>query len=71
MPICIDGDLLTHHSGLPKALCPSDLGSLICKREATVAKLWHQLRRYVILHARGTPAYEETTLGILLQDFIQ
>ena len=70
-PVSIDGDLLTHHSGFPKALRPSDLGPLICRREATVAELWHQLQRCGILHARGTPACGKTTLGILLQDFIQ
>lgn len=35
------GNLLTHHSELPKALHSSDLGSLICRREGTVAELYN------------------------------
>lgn len=64
-------DLLTPDSGLPKALLYNELDSIICRREATVAELWYQLQLCRILHAGGTPACAKTTLGILLQDFIQ
>lgn len=36
-----------------------------------MTELWQQLQCYGILHARGTPACGKTTLGILLQHFIE
>jgi len=44
---------------------------LICRREATVAALWDQLKKYQVIHVRGTPTSGKSTLARLLKDYVE
>jgi hypothetical protein len=44
--------------------------ALQCPREATIATLWDQLKKYQVVHVRGTPTSGKSTLARLLKDYV-
>jgi hypothetical protein len=45
--------------------------ALTCPRKDTVAALWDQLKKYQVLHVRGTPTSGKSTLAQFLQDYVK
>ncbi|PGH00845.1 hypothetical protein AJ79_08097 [Helicocarpus griseus UAMH5409] len=54
------------HQGLRNNPPGFTLDSTLCRRQSTVSALWSRLRRYSVIHVRGTPASGKSTLAQLL-----